>query len=200
LPEINHEIGIERNLGLLLATGQLTQYGGYLDDGYYEKGLSKLYTILTTGQYAGTTNITLYGKTDVHSNNCVYDRRTKRMWSRYVSGSVGTGSNGKLPWTTDVNGQGIYAYVAAANAAKLGGYSDWRIPNDLELVNLRDMEQPTAAPNATAFPSWPTSDYVWSSTTRPSSTASAMFVYFGNGSVDSSDKATAYFVSLVRGG
>ena len=161
MPEIGGGIGIGERLALLLKTGQTTQYGGYDDDGKLERGLSKLYTILTLGQYAGTTNITIYGKTDAHSNNCVYDRRTKLTWARYHTDGLGTGSNGKLPWTTDANGQGIFAYAAAANLAKLGGYSDWRIPDDLDLTSLRDMEQPTAAPNATAFPSWPTSDYFW---------------------------------------
>jgi len=42
---------------ILLATGQLTQYSSELDDGYYKKGKPKVYDILTTGQYDGTTNI-----------------------------------------------------------------------------------------------------------------------------------------------
>ena len=46
------EIGELRKKGRLLKTGQTTQYGGYKDDGYYQKGLSKKYTILTGGQYA----------------------------------------------------------------------------------------------------------------------------------------------------
>ncbi len=200
MPEIGGGIGIGERLALLLTPGQLTQYGGYDDAGKLRRGLSKLYTILTTGQYAGTTSITLYNKTDLISNNCVYDRRTKLTWSRYLSDGLGPTSIGKLPWTTNANGEGIYAFAAAANAAKLGGYSDWRIPNDTELLTLRDMEAPTAAPNATAFPSWP-NDYVWSSTTAPSNTANAMLVLFSTGGLSSTGvKTTAYFVSLVRGG
>ena len=198
--EIGGEIGKERILGGLFKTGQTTQYGGYEDDGYFEKGLSKLYTILTTGQYAGTTNITLNGKTDAHSNNCVYDRRTKLMWSRYVAASVGPGSDGKLPWTTNVNGEGIYSFVAAANVAKLGGYSDWRIPNDVELPSLKNMEGPTAAPDEVAFPGWPISDSLWSATTRPVGVGHAMMMYFDNGYVSGDGKTYTYFVALVRGG
>ena len=48
-----------RRAGMLLATGQTTQYNSELDDGYYEKGLAKSYTILTLGQYAGTVNVDL---------------------------------------------------------------------------------------------------------------------------------------------
>jgi len=51
--------------GLLLKTGQTTQYNSELDDGFYEMGLAKLYTVLTTGQYSGTTNIDLIHYTAV---------------------------------------------------------------------------------------------------------------------------------------
>jgi len=93
----------------------------------------------------------------------------------------------------------IFGFAAAANAVALGGFTDWRIPNDVELKNLCDMEAPTAAPEATAFPSWPLSDYFWSATTLPSSTTNAMVVYFYNGNVVSVAKAATYYCALVRG-
>jgi hypothetical protein len=198
--EIGGEIGQSRKKGGLLKTGQTTQYGGYLDDGYYEKGLSKSYSILTGGQYAGTTSITLNAKTDVHSNNCVYDRRTKLMWSRYVPASIGPASDGKLPWTTNVNGEGIFPFVAAANAALLGGYSDWRIPNLLELLSVADYEAPTAAPDLTAFPDLPTTDYFNTSTTYPTNTTAFFAIYFAPGSFVGQGKTTPFFLALVRGG
>lgn len=43
----------------LLKTGQTTQYNSELDDGYYEMGVVKSYTVNTTGAQAGTTNIDL---------------------------------------------------------------------------------------------------------------------------------------------
>lgn len=45
--------------GLLLQTGQTTQYDNELDDGFYRKGIPKSYTVLTLGQYALTSNIDL---------------------------------------------------------------------------------------------------------------------------------------------
>ncbi len=200
-----------RQAGMMLATGQLTAYhaagtdgaGDLGDAGVTRKGLAKAYTILTTGQYSGTTAITINSKTDTHSNNCVLDQNTGLMWSRYATASVGPASDGKLPWTTTGAGataEGIFAYAAACNAASLGGYSDWRIPNDLELKCLCDMEQPTAAPDATAFPSWPTSDYFWSSTTLPDGTDNAMNVYFYRGKIEHYDKTEPYYTGVVRGG
>jgi len=198
--EIGGEIGKERILGGLLKTGQTTQYGGYEDDGYFEKGLSSLYTVLTLGQYAGTTSITLNSKTDAHSNNCVYDRRTKLTWSRYAAGSVGPASNGKLPWTTNVNGEGIYPFVAAANLALLGGYGDWRVANRKELDSLFNIELNPGTPDTTAFPSWPTSGTWASSTTKEAANAAFLSGYNYVSALEVRAKTEAYTCILVRGG
>jgi len=258
----------------LLKTGQTTQYSGELDDGYYEAGIAKSYTVYTTGQYAGTSNIDLIhltgagiafaattpgtitdtgnglaifqtgdvlvvtgsglnsgvynistggvagtirttqatvleaagatvslAKREALSNNCVLDRNTGLMWARYTSAenaAMGAASDGKMPWTGEL--YDIFQWCAAANAAELGGYSDWRIPNDVELANLRNMESPNAAPDAIAFPGWPTSVNVWSSTTLPNSTSYAMYVYFGYGYVRNDTKTAPAFAGLCRGG
>lgn len=258
----------------LLKTGQTTPYSGELDDGYYEKGLTKAYTVLTTGSYSGTSNIDLIHLTDTSiafaattpgtitdsnnqlamfktgdvivitgsasnngvynvstgnvagtirtteatlleaagasvsiakrealSNNCVLDRNTGLMWVRYTSGQnakMGAGSDGTMPWTGEL--YDVFQWCAAANGASLGGYSDWRIPNDMELANLRNMEAATAAPDGTAFPGWATSDYVWTSTTKPSNIGYGMAVIFSSGPVRDRTKTMAYYAALVRGG
>lgn len=48
-----------RRAALVLATGQTTQYSSENDDGFYEKGVAKSYTVLSTGGYSGTSNIDL---------------------------------------------------------------------------------------------------------------------------------------------
>lgn len=187
--------------GKLLKTGQTTQYSGELDDGHYEKGLTKRYLILTTGQHSGVCSFDLDGKTETQSHNCVRDLQTGKMWARYTSAesaSVGPNSDGKMQWTGADND--IFQYCAAANTASLGGYDDWRIPTDMELASLRNMEAPNALPDSTAFPGWSTATYYWSSTTPPGSTSSRLYVYFHDGYVNSKTRYTAYFASLVRGG
>lgn len=267
--------------------------GSGLNDGVYT---------VSTGGVAGTIRTTeatlleaagayvkIY-KRAAHSNNCVLDRRTGLMWSRYTSNGekVGAASTGILNWydattcftlhpaaadlqmiaasntlrivggageiaryhvgdivvcsgfanaannlpgyyvvSVTVNGadldivlnpinnvlvteaaagarniklvcRSIFGYCAAANAVSLGGYTDWRVPTDIELSNLRNMETPNALPNAVAFPGWPTA-YIWSSATQPNSTTDARVVRFLNGYVVYYTKGSVYVVGLVRG-
>ena len=83
---------------LPLKTGQETSYHDG-DDGDLEMGVARDYRILTTGQYSGTTNITINGKTHALSNNCVRDNRTGLMWARYVpAADIGPAADGKLFW------------------------------------------------------------------------------------------------------
>lgn len=188
----------------ILATGQTTSYGSGagLDDGALRKGAAKSYTILTAGQYSGTTNITINSKTDVHTNECVLDKNTGLMWSRRLSASVGPASNGLISWTTNAGGEGVFTYCTAANTAGLAGHSDWRVPNVYELVSLADYEAGTGVPDATAFPSWTTST-VFSSTTVPIVTTRAFGVTYSSGSVvaDSAiaTKTVTNYCALVRG-
>lgn len=85
-------------LSRLLKTGQITSYATG-DDGDLELGVEKDYTVLSTGQYSGTSNIVINGKTHALSNNCVQDNRTGLMWARYVpTGDIGPAADGKLFW------------------------------------------------------------------------------------------------------
>lgn len=259
----------------ILATGQTTSYSGELDDGHYEAGIAKSYTVYTTGQFASTSNIDLIHFTDTDvafadsdpdtitstgtdldglfvvgddivitgdsdnngvyeidvvagkvitltvggalsteaagdsvsiakrealSNNTVLDNNTGLMWARYTSAenaAMGAASDGKMPWTGEL--YDIFQWAAAANVAGLGGYDDWRIPDDTEMLSLRNMEASSAVPDSTAFPSW-SLDYFWSSTSSPGPTTRAMRVRYDAGSNEDVDKATACAVALVRGG
>jgi len=190
--------------GLLLKTGQTTSYGSGtgVDDGALQKGVDHRYTVLTAGQYSGTTNITINSKTDTHSNACVFDETTGLMWSRTISASVGPTSNGLLPWTTTGSGgtaEGIFPYVAVANAASLSGWTDWRIPNRVELVTMLDMEATTAQPDSTAFPSIASALNIWSATTQPSNTANGINVNTQTGASNTNAKTNTGPAWLVRG-
>jgi hypothetical protein len=86
------------NKALLLKTGQVTSYHAD-DDGDLQLGIAPSYTVLTTGRYSGTVNITVNGKTHATSNACVQDKNTGLMWHREVIQSdIGPAANGKLFW------------------------------------------------------------------------------------------------------
>lgn len=254
----------------LLKTGQTTQYSGKADDGFYQKGVAKSYTVLTTGTFtnidlphlistqlhfdAATNTVTQEGagggcnaflagggdrivvngstsnngayntvsatansvvikenfaneiggantsisKREAHSNDVVIDNNTRLMWSRYAAANMGIGGDGKMPWVLAGVIYDIFAYANAANIAKLAGYNDWRIPNDVSLASLRVMETPSAAPNAIVFPGWPTAAFMKTSTTRPDLTTSSIVAYFGSGYLYTDLKSNVGYVALVR--
>ena len=96
--ELIDEVKLLRNCNLLV-TGQTTEEVPG-DDGDLENGVIKSYSVLDAGDYAGTSNITINGKTHALSNNCVKDNKTGLMWSRYVPiADIGPATDGKLYWS-----------------------------------------------------------------------------------------------------
>lgn len=59
--------------------------------------------------------------------------------------------------------QSVFNYAAAANAASLGGYTDWRVPNTFAFISLVDLEKLNPTPDVVAFPGWPAAAY-WCAT------------------------------------
>ena len=262
-----------RPLAKLLATGQTTQYSSEPDDGYFEKGIVKSYTILTTGAQSGNAVIELIhldantgvsfvaatkeidcagamgvfkaagGETIVitgstsnngtfttkatgdankilvnetivneaagasvvikkqetitNGNNVVIDNNTGLMWARNTSSKMGVAGEGNMPWTGVP--YDIFAFCSAANAASLGGYSDWRIPNMTELASLPVNETIDNNPSTIAFSSG-IGVLTSSAYANPSTpVAKALrFSRYGNGFF-SSNWTSALPVTLVRG-
>lgn len=92
------EVRLLRNCNLMV-TGCTVKYVTG-DDGDLEKGVIKSYSVLDTGDYSGTTNITINSKTHALSNNCVKDNKTGLMWARYVpTADIGPAADGMLYWS-----------------------------------------------------------------------------------------------------
>jgi hypothetical protein len=268
----SHQRGAAAAYGsLLLKTGQTTQYNSELDDGYYEMGVAKSYTVNTSGAQSGTSNVdlthlvsdtgaftagdktytdagkcgvfkaaggetvvisgsannngvfttvsatadtvvfleaitdeadapeTTFKKREAISNNTVLDNNTGLTWTRYQETKFGALGLGYVPWTGKV--YDVFAYCAAANAASLGGYTDWRVPNYYEIRTLADFEAPNGYVDSTAFPD--SGNFtVWTSTTRMNGTTAAYVCQFAGqaayGDVKTSESYSAPY--LVRGG
>jgi len=188
----------------LKKTGQTTAYNvagrTSVSDGGTQYGISEAYNDLTAGQFSGTTGITVNAKTDTHTNNCVYDKRTGLMWNKDPSASVGPASNGLLFWDdTGGSDEDGFAYVDAANTALLSGFSDWRLPNVTEAFSLVLAETGPPYINSTHFPNV-VSGYVMTSTTYAAATTSYISLAFTAGIPVSRAKTTiSNYVMLVRG-
>jgi len=254
---------------LVLKTGQTTQYDSELDDGYYEKGVAKSYTVNTSGAQSGTSNVdlthlvsdtgaftsgnktytdtekcgvfkaaggetivisgsasnngvfttvsatantvvfseaitdeadapeTTFKKREAISNNTVLDNNTGLTWLRYFATKLGAAGTGTMPWSGVV--YDIFQYCAVANAATLGGYTDWRIPNAFELLTLLDFEYPGGAPPTAIFPSFPTN--VWTSSVAVADQTKAKYIMFTTGQMSEVARTNLFIVPmLVRGG
>lgn len=183
-------------------TGQITQYSGVEDDGDLERGYARKYVALSTGDYSGTTNITVNAKTIAMENACVIDQNTGLMWMKYTPDSdIGAGTDGKLYWIDTTNNEDIFTFCDEANSEELAGHSDWRVPNVFELFSLVVMDIGIGAPYIDATYFQCVSMYYWSSTTYPVDTTDALGIYFNQGGAVFKDKATySAYVRLVRGG
>lgn len=254
----------------LLKTGQTVQYDSELDDGYYEAGVAKSFTVNTAGAQSGTTNVdlthlvsatgaftsgdktytdagkcgvfkaaggetiiitgsasnngtfttasatantvvfveaitdeadapsTTFKKREAISNNTVLDNETGLTWMRYQSVKMGVSGDGLMPYTG--KDYDVYQWVAACNAASVGGLTDWRLANVNEVGSLIEYESEQVRINSTNFPAVPAT--CWTSTVCKVSTGRA-HTYAPNGYVwmGYATKTTGLGSALlVRGG
>lgn len=123
-------------------------------------------------------------------DDVVFDRATGLMWA--ADGSAAGCNNGNLiAWA---------AGIAYANGLNFAGFTDWRLPNALELISLFDFELPMAPLiDATHFPHTANNHY-WSSTTIATDATKAARVKFDVWYSTAALKTDTINIRCVRGG
>jgi len=104
-----------------------------------------------------------------------------------------------LMWQDDVNYTDNWSdAIDYCESLFLGGYSDWRLPNIVELATLTSLGN-TPALNS-AFVTYAPNGSYWSSTTNPKSTTRAYDINISDGTLGNNLKTETKYVRCVRGG
>lgn len=132
-----------------------------------------------------------------NSNSTVTDNATTLMWQQCTEGlsgaSCGTGTATQMTFATS---------ITTCEAATTASYTDWRLPNRMELISITKLESNSPAIDTTYFPATPSSGAYWSST------GNALFighsdvwqVEFGYGGSSLQNKtASTLYARCVRG-
>ena len=131
--------------------------------------------------------VVLYAEFSRDKEGMVFDSRTNLLWQDSYR------DNGdKIKQTT---WQDALIYCEELT---LGGNSDWRVPNIVELKSIKDVGRVKPAISAIFKITRPS--YYWASTTPSSSTSNAWGVDFYNGHGHWNSKKTNGAVRCVRGG
>ena len=189
-----------------LRTGQTTTYG--------------------TGSDADSLKGDVRSLTD-NGDGTITDNKTGLMWEKKDQAAAGIHNfNDTYTWCKDVSppdghcdtagnpmdGTITTTFLATLNAGGgFAGHTDWRIPNQNELLSLVNYQNVNPAVDAAFNTSCAASCTVltcsctqslsyWASTTYQFNPNDAWFVYFDDGGDTATSKSTNYYVRAVRGG
>ena len=160
-------------------TGQVTQHAAG-DDGTYEAGW-------WVGRLNANNRVRFILST-IGGDDIVIDRATGLMWARN-GWAAGCNNGNLLDWA---------ASIVYANGLTFATFSDWRIPNSLELVSIcrYDLWNPSINPLFINTNSGP----YWTSTTRPDAITNAYGINFWGATLGTWDKETTLRLRCVRKG
>lgn len=133
---------------------------------------------------------------EVNGDGTVTDLATKLMWQQCSAGQSGidcaSGSTQEYTWA-----QALQYPQTLNSSGGFAGFSDWRLPNQKELLSLVEEACGNPAINLTIFPHT-ASNWYWSSSPRSHPAGDAWFVTFSNGVSFHSYRKGSHHVRLVR--
>ncbi len=152
------------------------------------------WTTVSGSPFSGNTSIDYLGATDLYSGTVKQDNRTGLWWTDIMAvGSTASSTSNIFGNATDgtrpTDGQAI-GFCDALNTASFGGYNDWYLPTQKQLMQAYIDGSANNLPN----PGY----YFWSSTEFYNNTASAWYVALYFGYTNNGTKVTAYYVRCVR--
>lgn len=173
-------------------SGSLQNCTGSLQDGALRRGTDRAFADL--------------------GNGAIKDEKTGLTWEKLANDGGIHDVDNRYPFA-----EAIAVKIAALNTARFGGYSDWRLPNRLELESLVHLGRtfpstvdpfnsvsgvvgscPTGCTVTSCSCTHPRGLY-WTSTTYVHQPDAAWLVYFGNGGVGGDLKSKGNYVRAVRG-
>ncbi|MCX6752194.1 MAG: DUF1566 domain-containing protein [Candidatus Nomurabacteria bacterium] len=148
-----------------------------------------------TGQDGELLKGTARSYTD-NNDGTITDNSTGLVWQKCSAGLSGT--NCEIGSAVTVTWANALTYCNANTDALPG--SGWRLPNIYELYSLVDFGVASVPfTNVTYFPTFASSSNYWSSTSRPASSTSAMYVGFSSGNASGGfNKITSCYFRCVR--
>jgi hypothetical protein len=167
----------------LMKTGQIISYQS-LDDGNTQRGrLTNFTTLASNNPFGNTNRFTSELGTQTYTNNIVID------WSTYDNNTVLGWYKGAFPLETWSNA------IINANTLTVSTFTNWRIPNAGEAFSILNYGI-TSSWNYAPF-SINTLSVVWTATTYPSSTSSAI-VSWSDHRIDARGKTATSFSFRCR--
>ncbi len=118
-------------------------------------------------------------------NGTVTDNATGLVWEKSCS-------------TEEKTWEEAFSHIKWLNSSILGGKSDWRLPNQMELYSIVDYEKTNPAIDQNYFSDTESSIF-WSSNTVEEDHTTAWAVSFGTGFGDHYPKTNLNYVRAVRG-
>lgn len=157
-------------------------------------GEESTWTAVSGSPFSNYNTLNYLGATNLYSGAVKQDARTGLWWTDImaVGTTASTTSNvfGNATDGTRPTGGNAIGFCDALNAISFGGYSDWYLPTQKQLMQAYIDGSANNLPNP--------GDSFWSSTEDYSTTAYAWSVDLYNGFTAANTKVTSFYVRCVR--